>query len=71
MNSRITRIGIAINWSELRAKMKEYLDGLDSDDEHVLRAIALSDFLIWLQKQQRRRREETMNGKISQETSGD
>lgn len=59
MNNRITRIGIAISWSALRDKMKEYLDGLDSDDEHVLRAIALSDFLIWLGKQQRRKRQET------------
>ena len=59
MNTRITRNGIAINWSALRGLMKQYLDERgDFDDEKVLRAIALSDFLIWLSKQQRRRRKD-------------
>jgi hypothetical protein len=58
----MTKLAIVINWIDLRNKMKEYLDARNKDDEHELRAIALSDFLIWLRRQQQQKRQETTNG---------
>lgn len=59
MTTPATKLAIVINWTQLRDKMKEYLDWRGGDSERALRGTALSDFLIWLRDQQRPRRRRT------------
>lgn len=69
MSTPTKRLGIAIDWPTLRDYMKDYITERNGkpEDEELTRALALSDFLIWLHHKQRQPRtiEETPNGKTT------